>query len=115
MSTATISPAGLPAKFADLDQFSEWIIEARIDRYHHRLDSTMDNMQAFYDACFPRIEELITYCDQYDVDDLPDDVKKLMWLIFSLVEVSFPIECWRQARVPDTGEATFWDHREPLL
>ncbi len=55
---------------------------------------------------FPRLPDIIAYCDQHDIDDLPDDVKQLMYLIFSLIEVSFPVECWRQARVPDSGSAS---------
>ena len=31
-------------------------------------------MQAFYDAITPRAEEAMTYCDQFSLDDLPDDV-----------------------------------------
>ena len=35
----------------------------------------MDEMQAFYDAFFPRAEEAIAYCDQFPLDDMPDDAR----------------------------------------
>lgn len=115
-ATATQTTAsGLPAAFADLEPYAEWIIEKRLDRYHHRLASTMAEMEAFYHVMFPRLPAVIEHCNRYPIDDLPDDVRRLMWLSFSLIEVSFPVEVWRQGRVPDTGAASFWDLREPLI
>ena len=40
------------------------------------------------------------------LDALPDDATHLLWLCYSLVNVSFPVEVWRQPRVPDSGAAT---------
>ena len=65
----------------------------------------MDEMQAFYDAAFPRLEEAIAYIDKFPLDDLPDDASHLLWLCYSLVKVSFPVEVWRQPHVPDSGAA----------
>jgi hypothetical protein len=65
----------------------------------------MDEMQAFYDALFPRVEEAIAYCEKFPLDDLPQDVQRLLQLLYSLVMVSFPVEAWRQPRVPDSGAA----------
>ena len=67
--------------------------------------SSMDEMQAFYDAFFPRAEEAIAYCDQFPLDDMPDDAERLLQLLYSLVMVSFPVEAWRQPHVPDSGAA----------
>jgi hypothetical protein len=116
--TATIdnvTSSGLPAEFSDLELFVAWILETQPERYGRRLASSMDEMQAFYDTMFPRFPEVIEYCNQFELDDLPEPVRKLMWLSFSLIEVSFPIECWRQARVPDSGSASMDCIREPLI
>ena len=67
--------------------------------------STMDEMQAFYDAFFPRAEEAIAYCDKFPLDDMPEDAQRLLQLLYSLVMVSFPVEAWRQPHVPDSGAA----------
>lgn len=109
------SPSGLPAAFADMEPFAGWILETQPERYARRLASTMEEMQAFYDAAFPRLPAMIDHCQQHDIDDLPDDVKRLMYLIFSVVEVSFPVECWRQPRVPDSGSASMDMVLEPSL
>ena len=46
---------------------------------------------------------------------LPDDATRLLWLAYSLVNVSFPVEVWRQPRVPDSGAATMDVIVEPTI
>jgi hypothetical protein len=65
----------------------------------------MDEIQAFYDAFFPRAEAAIAYCDQFPLDELPEDAERLLQLLYSLVMVSFPVEVWRQPHIPDSGAA----------
>ena len=60
----------LPAEFADLEPFAPtWCLPTEPERWAQRLASTMEEMQAFYDACFPRAEEAIQYCDRFELDD----------------------------------------------
>ncbi len=105
----------LPEQFTDLAPFSDWVLETWRERYEKRLASTMDEMQAFYDAMMPRVDEIIEYCNGFDIDDLPDDVRHLMQLLFALGEASFPVEAWRQPRVPDSGAADIEMVSEPPL
>jgi len=107
--------AHLPAEFSDLEPFAEWILESQPERYNHRLESSMEDMRTFYDAAFPRLDAIREYCDQYPLDDLPNEARNLLLLAFSLVEVSSPIERWRQARVPDTGAASIDCIVEPII
>ena len=95
----------LPTDFADLEPFADWALETEAERYAKRLASTMDELQAFYDAAFPRLEDALTYCDKFDLNALPEDATHLLWLCYSLVNASFPVEVWRQPRVPDSGAA----------
>jgi hypothetical protein len=96
----------LPAEFADLEPFSDWALHGERARYAKRIASTMDELQAFYDVAFPRTEAAMEYLDQFALDDLPDDAKHLLWLYCALVTVSFPVEAWRQPRVPDSGASS---------
>ncbi len=93
----------LPAEFQDLDKYSDWCLETETERYDKRLASSMAELQDFYDVAMPRLQAMKDYLDTFPLDDLPEDATRLMWLCYSLVNVSFPIECWRQARVPDSG------------
>jgi hypothetical protein len=74
----------------------------------------MDDMQAFYDGIFPRVEEAIAYCDTFPLDSMPDEAVDLLRLIYSFVIVSFPVELWRQPYVPDSLGTAFVRISEPL-
>ncbi len=106
--------AKLPTEFADLERFSDWCLDSEPRRYDKRLNSSMAEMQAFYDAITPRAEEAIAYCDKFPLDDLPEDVTNLMHLLYSMIMVSFPVECWKQPRVPDSGASTMDCVSEPV-
>ena len=105
----------LPTEFADLEPYSDWCLAFEHERYAKRLASTMPELQAFYDAAFPRLEAILEYLDQYELDALPDDAKHLLWLCYSLVNVSFPAEVWRQPYVPDSGAARIDQVVEPAV
>ena len=108
-------PASLPTEFADLEPFADWALPTERARYERRVSSSMDELQAFYDAAFPRMEAALQYLDQFEIDALPDDAKRLLWLYCALVTVSFPVEVWRQPRVPDSGASTFDATLEPAV
>jgi hypothetical protein len=105
----------LPEPFADLEPFSAWSLATEAERYGTRMASSMEEVQAFYDAAFPRIEEAISYIDQFDFHALPEDATRLLWLYYSLMTASFPVEVWRQTRVPDSGASSFDCVVEPAL
>ncbi len=95
----------LPEKFSDLEPFADWCLPTERERYDKRLDSSMDELQALYDAAFPRLEDAMGYLDTFPLDELPEDATNLLHLCYSLINVSFPVEVWRQPRVPDSGAA----------
>ncbi len=105
----------LPADFADLEPFADWSLKTESERYAKRLSSTMDELQAFYDAAFPRLGEAMSYLDRFELTALPEDATRLLWLCYSLVNASFPVEVWRQARVPDSGAASMDMLVEPAV
>jgi hypothetical protein len=109
------TPSRLPAEFADLEPYLEWDLATEPERYAKRLTSSMTEMQAFYDAAFPRLNDVIAHCDKYPLDDLPDDARTLMHVMQSLVMVSFPVEAWKQPRVPESGAAWVELIREPVI
>ncbi len=96
----------LPSEFSGLEPFARtWCLPTEHERFAQRMASTMDELQAFYDAFFPRVEEAIEYCEKFSLDDMPADAERLLQLLYSLIMVSFPVEAWRQPHVPDTGAA----------
>jgi hypothetical protein len=103
----------LPAEFADLEPYSQWCLSAESQRYAKRLSSSMTDIEAFYQAVTARAEEALSYCDKFPLHDLPEDVLNLMHLLYSMVTVSFAVECWKQPFVPDSGASTLECVLEP--
>jgi hypothetical protein len=107
--------AVLPPDFADLEPYADWALPGEGARYAKRLASTMVELQAFYDAAFPRLEAATAYLEQFGMDALPEEGKRLLWLFAALVTVSFPVEVWRQPRVPDSGASAIDAVVEPAI
>jgi hypothetical protein len=104
----------LPDEFADLEPFADkWCLATEAERYATRLATRMEELQGFYDAMLPRSATAIAYCDGYPLSDMPERVVNLMHLIYSFINVSFPVEVWLQPRVPDSGSAYFTCFLEP--
>ena len=104
----------LPMEFAELEPFAEtWCLATETERYSNRLASSMAELQAFYDAFFPRLEEAIEHCDRFPLDDLPPDVLHLLHLIYSLVMVAMSVEIFHQPKAVDAADAELERIREP--
>ncbi len=91
----------LPAQFTQLEQWvAEWAIEDGHTRYVKRVNSTMEEIQAFYDAVFPQSEAAVAYLNEFDYQQpLPEDAANLRNLLYSLITVSLAVELWKQPRV----------------
>jgi hypothetical protein len=96
----------LPEEFADLEPFAErWSLPTEPERWEQRHASTIEGMRELYEAMFPRVEAALAYCDRFPLGDLPADARNLLYLVFSFVMVSFPVEVWNAPRIPDVGHA----------
>lgn len=94
----------LPAQFADLEPFAPaWAKPTESERYGQRLASTMPEIQAFYDAVFPRALEALAHLDTFDINDLPDQELNLIRMLYALSTVSFAVDCFKQPKMPDSG------------
>lgn len=104
----------LPRAFAELEPFADWVLPSERDRFARRLASSMDELQAFYDAAFPRLEDGVEYLKAVPIEGIAEEDRNLLWLFASLVTVSFPVEVWRQPRVPDSGASSIDVVVEPV-
>ena len=82
---------------------TKWCLATEPERYAERLASSMEEMQAFYDACFPRVEAAIAHCDKFPLDEMPDDAVRLLQLVYSFIMVSLPVEVWVRPESPTPG------------
>ena len=98
--------AELPDGFQDLEPLvAEWAIEDGHQRYVKRVNSSMDELQSFYDQVFPRAEAAINYVDKFDYGEpLPADAANLRNLLYSLITVALAVEVWKQPRVINSAD-----------
>jgi hypothetical protein len=96
----------LPQEFSKLEHLvDEWGIEDGHARYVKRVNSSMEEIQAFYDEVFPHAEEAVAYIDKFDYSEpLPEDVANLRNLLYSLITVSLAVELWKQPRVKHSAK-----------
>ncbi|MGY0499464.1 hypothetical protein ACWZHB_13360 [Nocardia sp. FBN12] len=96
----------LPPAFADLERFAEtWCLSSESERYARRLSSSMQELLTFYNACFPRVEDALAYCDKFPLEELPDDAIHLLHLVYSLVMVAMAVEIFQQPKPVDSADA----------
>ena len=101
--------AMLPAEFADLEPWAgTWVFPSAHERMQARLNSSMEELQAFYDAVFPRVEDAMKYLDAFELADLSDEQVNLMRLLYALSAVSLAVEMFKAPRDPNSG-ATYLD------
>lgn len=97
--------ATLPAAFAALEHLvPEWAIEDGHQRYVKRVNSSMEELRAFYQQIVPHAETAVAYLNEFDYrQPLPEDAARLRNLLYSLITVSLAVELWQQPRVRHSG------------
>ena len=104
----------LPALFHELEALSErWALSTERQRNERRRTSTMEEIQKCYDAILPRMDEIIAYLNQYPLDDMPADAKRLSYLALSFMEISPAVELFNEPDESGTFEATRFRICEP--
>jgi hypothetical protein len=110
MTTDTL----LPPEFADLEPWAaDWVLPTLEERLQRRLVTPMDDLQAFYDAVFPRAEAAMTYLDQFEIDAVPESARNLMVLLYSLSVISVATEVFGSQKDPNTGATWIHEVSEP--
>jgi hypothetical protein len=89
----------LPSGFSDLERFADWILPTSGERNRKRLESSMDDLNALYNALLPKLEEIFAYLDRFSLEEMPQDAQRLLFLSLSLAEVSIAVELFHQPKV----------------
>ncbi len=97
--TRSMAEAALPEAFADLAPWLDWALEPERARTAKKVASSMEEINAFYDAVMPRMEEIIAYMDGVPADDRPAPAHRLYLLTLSLVEVANLAEVYKRREV----------------
>ena len=89
----------LPDGFSDLEIFAEWALPTSTERNRKRRGSSMDEINAFYDALLPRLKQILAYLDQLSLQEMPQDARRLLYLCLSLAEVTIAVELFHEPKV----------------
>jgi hypothetical protein len=104
----------LPVEFSEFEPFAAlWCVETETQRYERRMASTMGELEEFYAAFFPRLEEAIDYCDKFSLDELPDNAQRLLQLVYSLIMVSMSVEVFHQVKTVNAADAVMHRTKDP--
>ncbi len=91
----------LPEKFAHLEKYvEEWSIADEEGRYLKRHNSTLEEMTAFFNTMDPLLGEISEYLDQYSLDDMPGDCKRLLGLALMCQECFSSVVLFKHPHVP---------------
>lgn len=91
----------LPHEFGDLEGWvADWAIGEEAARNRKRLASSMDQLQAYYNAMLPRMDAIIPYLNQYSLDALAPAELTLLDLALMFMEVAPAVEIYRHPDVP---------------
>jgi hypothetical protein len=83
----------LPPRFAELAPFvADWALSTERDRFLRLHTVTIDVLRPFYEAMLARMDEVLDYLNQYDMDSLPADARTLFDLAMTFAETAHPID-----------------------
>ena len=97
----------LPEKFKELEVFAdEWALETESERVKKRYSSSMEEIKLFYDAMLPQLETILEYLNLFSLDELPEAEKRLLYLTYSVAEISISVEIFGEPGIPHGYEPT---------
>jgi hypothetical protein len=85
----------LPDGFEALEPYVDhWALPSESARIQQRFATSMDAITAYYELMVERIDEILDYLDQFDLDAMPEPEQRLMNMALSLVEVANAVEVY---------------------
>jgi hypothetical protein len=77
-----------PKEFADLERLRDWSLPGEVDRIGKRMESSDDEIRAFYDAMLPRMDDVYQYLNRFPLTDMPEDARRLFDVAKSFMEIA---------------------------
>jgi len=106
----------LPNQFQNLNSFVEmWALATEQARNTRRRSTAMEEIQEFYEAMLPRMDEIIQYLNQYPLDGFPEDAQRLFYLALSFMEVSPAVELFGEPDESGVFDAARFNIMEPVV
>ena len=97
---------GLPAGFEALAAYDDWALPTSDERLQKRMDSSMEEIQRFYDAVLPLVDAALAHLDAFPLDGLPPAEQKLFSLLLASTEAALAVEVYLAPQLPLSPSAS---------
>ena len=95
--------------FSDLSGFiGTWGLETAPERLNNRSTANLSEMQAFYDAVTPRLEEIIEFLNQFPVNEIPEEFRPIANMALAVCEVDDAINLWKLSELEYISDPYSW-------
>ena len=95
--------AMLPEAFTDLEKYAAtWCLATQAERHGQRVNSTMQELEDFYQTILPRMDAIAEYLNRFPLEELGSSAQNLLNLSLSFIEVSLAVELFHE---PDDSRA----------
>jgi len=81
-----------PTLQSALAPFKDWALASTALRVKKRQSSTPEEIKAFYSAVLPHADAILTYLNQFPLDQIPESAKTAYYIVLSLAEVGPYVE-----------------------
>ena len=95
-----MSNATLPAGFEDLLPWADWGADDMEDRGRRRVGSTMEEIEAFYEAILSRLDAVLDHLSATPIDELDPPSRLLMNMALALAEIAPAVEQFFEPTIP---------------
>lgn len=105
--------------FSDLNEFvAKWGLPTAHKRLARRTEATMGEIESFYQAIVPRLEDIISFLNQFPVDGIPQEFLPLAHTALAACEIDDAVNVWKSPALDYATDmrtwrvkASFYDYR----
>lgn len=87
-----MSDISLPTGFEDLAAWADWSLARMDERRDRRASSSMDEIDAFYNAVLPRMDDVLAHLASSQLDGMDPRSEALMNMALMLAEIAPAVE-----------------------
>ena len=102
-------------EFSGLNEFvAGWGLPTAHERLIKRSEASMAEIESFYEAIVPRLEEIITFLNRYPVDQIPRDYLPLAYTALAACEIDDAVNVWKSPTLDLATDMCSWRVKESL-
>lgn len=89
-----------------------WGLPTAHERLTRRTEATMVEIEDFYQAIVPRLEEIITFLNQFPVEQIPQQFLPLAYTALAACETDDAVNVWKSPALDIATDMRTWRVKE---